>query len=275
MARVPVDGDAFDRSEYERADQQFRLVEERLPVAAVQALAKEVVRRLAFRMPKYVREGQFPTDADIDRLCAALLSRDEQAADRIILAARRDGVQVEQIYLGYVTGAARKLGVMWEEDRASFAEVTVASGRLYRVIRGLRHVVGAHLKEGRDYRPALFALAPGETHTLGIEMVTDLFRREGWDVDMAIDSTHDLLIEQIESRAYQAIVVVAHSERMIEPMTRLFLALRIVQPMAYLVVAGNILSHHPEIPELLGADAVMPDVKTAVATLRSILDESD
>ena len=227
MARVPMNDGTFDRSEYDKADQQFRLAGQKLPAATVEALAREVVRRLAFRMPRTASKEDLPTPSEIALLCTALLSTDEAAADRIILAARRDGVKIEDIYLGYVAGAARRLGSMWEEDEISFVEVTLASGRLYRIIRGLRHVLASTLSDGRDERPALFALVPGEDHTLGIEIATDLFRREGWDVDMSLGQAHDALLEQAEERSYRAIVLVAHSDRMIEPLTRLVLALRI------------------------------------------------
>ncbi|MEJ6402401.1 cobalamin B12-binding domain-containing protein [Yoonia sp. 2307UL14-13] len=272
MARVPMDGATFDRSEYDRADQQFRLAGQKLPSVAVESLAREVVRRLAFRMPRTARKEDLPTQSEISLLCTALLSTDEDAADRIILAARRDGVDVDDIYLGYVAGAARRLGEMWEEDEISFVEVTLASGRLYRIIRGLRHVLASTFSDGRDERPALFALVPGEDHTLGIEIATDLFRREGWDVDMSLGQTHDALLEQSEKRSYRAIVLVAHSDRMIEPLTRLVLALRISQPLAHIVVAGNILNHHADIQHVVGADAVMEDIETAVETLRAEMD---
>ncbi len=274
MARAPLNAEAFDRSEYDRADQHFKLAKQKLPPPAVEALAREVVKRLAFRMPRSARKEDLPTQSEIDLLCAALLSADHDAADRIILAARRDGVDIEAIYLSYVAGAARSLGVMWDEDRISFVDVTLASGRLYRIIRGLRHIVAASLTEGRDERPALFALVPGEDHTLGIEMATDLFRREGWDVDMSVGLTHDQLLHQSEERNYRAVVLVAHSDRMIEPLARLILALRITQPLANIIVAGNVLIHFPDIIHLVGADAVMDDIETAAATLRAVLDEN-
>ncbi|MEO1639282.1 MAG: cobalamin B12-binding domain-containing protein [Pseudomonadota bacterium] len=272
MARAPLDENAFDRTEYEKADHQFRLANQTLPQEAVEALAREVVRRLAFRIPRVLNPDQLPTDGDINRLCAALLSSDEEAADRFILAARRDGAAIDVIYLGYVAGAARRLGEMWDKDEVSFLEVTLASGKLYRIIRGLRHVITPEIVRDRDEWPAMFALAPGETHTLGIEIATDIFRREGWDVDMLVGLDHDKLLEEAERRYYRAIVVVAHSDKMLEPLTRLALALRIAHPMARLVVAGHILEHHAEVEALVGADAVIKDIGSAVATLRAVME---
>lgn len=271
MAKTSLDDGVFDRSAYQNAKRQLRLVETELPQNAVSSLAREVVRRLAFRMPRHENAADLPTQSEIDLLCAALLSADDTAADQFILAARRDGVDVGAISRGYVAGAARKLGQMWDDDRISFVDVTLACGKLYGIIRGLRHVLAPQIIQGRETRPALFALVPGETHTLGIEIATDHFRRDGWDVDMLMGLDHDAMVSEADLRHYEAIVLVANSDRMLEPLTRLSLALRITQPLAHIIVAGGILDHHPDILHLVGAEAVMADLDTAIATLRDVL----
>jgi MerR family transcriptional regulator, light-induced transcriptional regulator len=271
MAKTSLDDGVFDRSAYQNATQQLRLVETELPQDAISNLAREVVRRLAFRMPRHENVADLPTQSEIDLLCAALLSGDDRAADQFILAARRDGVDVGAISRGYVAGAARKLGQMWDDDRISFIDVTLACGKIYGIIRGLRHVLAPQIVQGRETRPALFALVPGETHTLGIEIATDHFRRDGWDVDMLMGLDHDAMVAEADLRHYEAIVLVANSDRMLEPLTRLSLALRITQPLAHIIVAGGILDHHPDILRLVGAEGVMADLDSAIATLRDVL----
>jgi methanogenic corrinoid protein MtbC1 len=271
MAKTSLDDGVFYRSAYQNATQQLRLVETELPQDAISNLAREVVRRLAFRMPRHENVADLPTQSEIDLLCAALLSGDDRAADQFILAARRDGVDTAAISRGYVAGAARKLGQMWDDDRISFIDVTLACGKLYGIIRGLRHVLAPQIIQGRETRPALFALVPGETHTLGIEIATDHFRRDGWDVDMLMGLDHDAMVAEADLRHYEAIVLVANSDRMLEPLTRLSLALRITQPLAHIIVAGGILDHHPDILRLVGAEAVMADLDSAIAILRDVL----
>ena len=85
MARSPLNATAFDRAEYEKADQQFRLVSEKLPRQAVTSLAREVVNRLAFRMPRVGAKEELPSEAEIDALCDMLLSSDDTAADDLIV----------------------------------------------------------------------------------------------------------------------------------------------------------------------------------------------
>ena len=214
-----------------------------------------------------------PTEDEIAELCDALLSPQDRAAHDFILNVRRNSADIEVVYLSYVAGAARRLGQLWDEDQISFMDVTPGCGKLYRIIRGLRHVIAPSIIKDRDEYPAMFALVPGETHTLGIEIATDIFRREGWDVDMMVGLDHDHLIEQSDRRTYRAIVLVANSDSMIEPLTRMVLALRISHPMSHIVVAGNILNHYPNISSLVGSDAVIRDIETAVAKLRDVLNE--
>lgn len=272
MAKLPMNEPAFDDAEYQRADEQIRLITEKLPRQAVTTLAREVVRRLAFRVPRILSEKELPSSTDIDAFCAALLSPDGHAADNLTMSARKHGVRIEVIYLGYVAGAAKRLGEMWDEDQISFMEVTLACGKLYRIIRALRHVVAPAIIEDRDDHPAMFALVPGETHSLGIEMATDMFRREGWDVDMMLALDHDHLVEKADRRNYRAIVLVAHSDGMVESLARLVLALRISHPLAHIVVAGHILDHHPDVSEIVGADAVIKDIRSAVVQLRDVIE---
>jgi hypothetical protein len=56
-------------------------------------------------------------------------------------------------------------------------------------------------------------------------------------------------------------------------LARLVLALRISHPLSHLVVAGNIIGDYPNISSLVGADAVIKDIETAVAKLRMVVDQ--
>jgi hypothetical protein len=71
MAKTSLDDGVFYRSAYQNATQQLRLVETELPQDAISNLAREVVRRLAFRMPRHENVADLPTQSEIDLLCAA------------------------------------------------------------------------------------------------------------------------------------------------------------------------------------------------------------
>ncbi len=272
MAQKPSEPNELDRQAYAGADLAFRAATEHLPQDLVADLAREVVRRLAFRMPGVQPLTGTPSDADIERFCAALLSQDEAAADRIILNVRRDGAEIDSIYLGYIAGASRRMGEMWERDQLSFLDVSLGTGRLYRILRGLRFAIAPVLLDGRPQTPALFVLTPGETHTLGIEMAADLFRRDGGDADVCIGKTHDEILSLAETRHYGVIVLVAHSDRVIPPLLQLSVALRIAQPLTPIALAGNLVEKEPKVQKMVDAELVVTDIRTAVQDLRRLTD---
>jgi len=273
MSRKPVDNATLDTLAYRSADEVFRLATQHLPEGLVHDLAREVVRRLAFRMPGVGLPSGFPTDQDIDRFCAALLSTDEQAADRIILNVRRDGAGIETIYLGYIAGASSRLGEMWETDQVSFVDVSVGTGRLYRILRGLRHAVAPVLLQGRTRSPALFALVPGETHALGIEIAADLFRRDGGEVDVCVDLSHDEILNLAETRHHGVIVLVANSNRVVPALVQLAVALRISQPVTPLALAGSEVDLTDVDKGMIAADLEIADIPSAIPELRRLTED--
>ena len=271
MAQKPLNIKEIDVEAYREANEAIRLANEKFAPGQLQDLAREVVRRLTFRIPKVAASKVEPSPAEIATFCEALLSEDETAADRIILNARKEGVPLDALYLGYIAGASRELGRLWDDDSVSFLDVGLGTARLYRIIRGLRHSIGPILLEGRARTPALFALAPGETHTVGLEIAADLFRREGGDVDVCLGHSHEEILALAETRHYSVIVLSAHSDRVLSPLLQLAVALRISQPLTPFVLAGGLAKNNPQIKTMIGAELVITDIQDGMPHLRRII----
>ena len=78
-----------------------------LPEAAVRALAREVIGRLDRIKPQLSKIEAGPSPAQVTDLCEALLSSDNDAGHRLVMAARADGMPIETLHLGYIAEAAR------------------------------------------------------------------------------------------------------------------------------------------------------------------------
>ncbi|SEN43655.1 Methanogenic corrinoid protein MtbC1 [Loktanella fryxellensis] len=272
MARQQRDDEHIDHAAWFQAQTQFSRLTTALPEAAVGNVAMEVVRRLAFRMPRFGEGEDGPDAAEIDRFCTALTAPDEDAADRIVRNLRRSGNSANTIYLSYISAAARVLGTRWEEDEMSFVEVTLASNRLFRIIRGLRHVLDqAESTLAGDGSRVLLALLPGDSHTLGIEMAANIFRRGGWHVDLSMGEGHDDILHRAETARFGAVVLVANVCADVGALTRLVVGLRIVAPVVPVVLAGKVLDTQ-DAAELCGVDAVLDDLDQAAEKLRTIAD---
>ena len=118
-----------------------------------------------------------------------VLQRDERAWHEPVDRLNDRGCSRESICLDLLAPAAQELGEMWTSDTASFADVTIGTGRLMQLMRSLVPEAEAGDVPIRDGRRALLVPAPGEQHTFGIAMVMQFFEQDGWEVVGDVDVT--------------------------------------------------------------------------------------
>lgn len=168
-------------------DANREAVELRLAVLS-RAIEHEIIPRLMMAHPTAADclDMTPPTSPqvsaeDVTAFAKLVLAPDENVAHACIETMRSSGISVETIYTDLLAPVARYLGKLWEEDLCDFTEVTLGLGRLHQVLRELSPAFGQsqHITNGRR---ALLLPAPGEQHTFGLVMVSEFFRRAGWDV---------------------------------------------------------------------------------------------
>jgi methanogenic corrinoid protein MtbC1 len=123
-----------------------------------------------------------PLQADIDSFLKQIVIGSEAETQALVDGLRERGVSVEALYLDLFGPIARRLGEMWEDDSCDFSTVTVALGRLQRMLRELSPAFGTEVDHPANGRRALFVQPRDEQHSFGLSMVAEFFRRDGWDV---------------------------------------------------------------------------------------------
>ncbi|MCC5975760.1 MAG: cobalamin B12-binding domain-containing protein [Rubellimicrobium sp.] len=260
-----ADRDRSSDDAFWQARTALRLQRRVLPEASVQLLADEVVRRLANQHLEDTVAGLGPGIPTVEQFHAALVSSDSDAAFRLIRQERHDGTPLEAVYLGTLAAASRHLGVLWDEDRISFLQLTVAAGRIFEIMRWLRRQIPQPSGVDVLTKHALFATVPGEMHSIAITISADLFRNRGWEIELLTGLDHEALIEAIAGRGYRIIGLSASNAGMVVPLTRMIVALRITHPEAKILVSGRIVEEVPGLNALIRADAVLADGDNAVA----------
>jgi methanogenic corrinoid protein MtbC1 len=229
----------------------------RMQFSAVKLLADEVVVHIASRLRVDPVQDLTAMEVDIAAFTDALLSKDPTLAPALIAAERNDGVTRELVYLNTLAGSARLMGEMWEQDRISFLDMTVAMGRVFSIMRQLRHEDYPHQHPRTSSPHALFITVPGETHTLGVTMAADIFRQRGWQITLRTGLSHADLIESLRYERHPVIGISAGHPSMLEALTRLMVALRLVQPQARIIVGGQVVQQVEGLNAIIHADALL------------------
>ena len=250
----------FPTDLYHQASTDILTLKSSLPQDAVASLAREVLTRLADR----VSEPATRSDV-VNKLCDALLADDPLAAAALIEEQFAAGVTVDALYLGYLSPAARQLGEWWNTDVIRFADVTVGTGRIYGIMRSLSRRMPR--TDAPDQKAAMVACVPGETHTLGARMATDLLREQGWLVDLQLTLDHDALVAKVVESGHVIIGVSAAGEHALPALAKLVLAIRVSRPDAAIMVSGNIVDQARDRIALMGVDGMSQTFAEASAML--------
>jgi methanogenic corrinoid protein MtbC1 len=245
----------------------------KLSEAELAVLAAEVLRRLALVASANDGELKVPGDHEIDAFCRVLLQDKETDSIDFVEQLRVKGATLDTIYLGYIAGAARRLGEQWDADAISFFDVTMAAGHMYAIMRGLRRLIAQ--PNPLSSRHAFFAAVPGETHTLGVTMAADLFQKRGWFVDLEFGKGHDELVDELAYTNHTIIGLSASRPDQIGPLVRLIVALRIVKPNAFIMISGQIVDAEPEIAKAVDADCATNNAAAAIEILEGIVTDRD
>ncbi|ETX29715.1 cobalamin B12-binding domain-containing protein [Roseivivax isoporae] len=170
-----------------------------------------------------------------------------------------------------IPAVARRLGRDWETDRASFAEVSVASARLQSLLGELAPHWSDRLPDAADTAlSALLVLTTDEPHTLGPHLVTAQLRRRGVlvrtlygagpaEVAAALDQgpRTDMVLFSCAHRRHLAFVAGIMSG---------LRKLGARRPPA--ILGGVVLDHETALEKRTGVDLVTNDVQSALTFCR-------
>ena len=183
------------------------------------------------------------------------------------------GLSADHLYLQLFAPAARRLGAMWEEDRCTFVDVTLGVGRLQQLTHGFGDLLRGPVESPATGR-VLVAGAPREQHTLGVTMVAEFLRRDGWEVVLApaSDDSRDL-ISEAELDWFDVVAISAATDHSVGRLKQVIRELRRRGRNRGLkvIVGGRVFSECPELTHQVGADGSAPDARAAATIALTML----
>jgi methanogenic corrinoid protein MtbC1 len=138
----------------------------------------------------------------------ALITRDgPQKTEQYITELLNLGMGIDLIVLELIPRIARKLGNQWASDNLSFAEVTIATGRLQKLIYSLDHLYQETRTSPTTTHSILVTAAPGSHHTLGPLILSNYFTWAGWSVLSESVPSERFIEMTVTSKSLTAIAV--------------------------------------------------------------------
>jgi MerR family transcriptional regulator, light-induced transcriptional regulator len=228
-----------------------------------------------FVEPFYSTDGSrtaLPTEVEIANFADLCTNPDEDAPDLFVQGLMAEGLSSEDIFLHLLAPAARHLGYLWDEDLCDFSKVTIGLIRMQKITMRLGSDFQEKRKSAMDGMRALFAPVPGSQHTLGVLMVSEFFRREGWQVWMELGSSESKLLAAVKKDWFQVIGLSIGTEAHVESLTDTIKLIRDASANkdVKVLIGGPILATIPNLFEEVGADGAAGDAVSAVALAKSL-----
>lgn len=241
------------------------------------AVEGEIVPRLLLAHPAPVEAGHPRAAAEISPAAAALaklaIGTEVAPLEAAVAAAVADGMALDRICIELLQPAAGVLGSWWDDDRCSFADVTLGTWRLQQELHRMGTVCGPHPPRHSPQRQALITPMPGEQHGFGAAMVAELLRQAGWDVEGAPLDTVDDLVRRVRREWFAVVGISLGRAEGVDALTRAVAAIRRAScnPAVGILVGGPVFIAAPELARRVGADATAADGPAAVRRAEMLL----
>ncbi len=203
-------------------------------------------------------------------LCVSEYSKDAQSFVDDFLDT---GLSTEDIFLGLLTPAAKYLGSQWDDDRMDFSQVNLGLVRLHSIANEIRRTSkSGQLVKGKA-KNVIIACAPGSMHMLGTTIVADFFRKEDWQVVVAISSSANELVKTVSNEWFDVLGLSLSIDQQLTGLADLidqFKSLSL-NPRMVVMLGGPIFSTKKLDANDFGAHGICDNAKHAVGLAVSLL----
>jgi len=253
--------------------------ERRRVALLARALESEVIPRLVLARHSsgaVTRDGADqpgPGADEVEAMVNAVLRGDLAGAGALVAQQRARNLPLERIYLELLAPVARRLGVMWQEDRCDFTSVTIGLCCLQQIVLENSHAFGPRPGRRDTERRILLAPVPGEQHSFGLLMVGEFFRRQGWDVCSGTGASARELVATARKQWFSMVGFSLSCETRLDTLAQLIREIRRASrnPHLGVMVGGQLFAERPELAALVGADATASDGQQAVLKAETLL----
>lgn len=212
-------------------------------------------------------------DEEIDRITQLLLSTEDGAFELAITALKTHGASINYIILDLIPTIARRLGKQWEDDTLSFAEVSIGTQKLERVIHKLDYLFQVTQLEKRGDHSILISVFPESQHSLGTLILSNYFIHSGWRVYRPENNTLKSISRELEANSHDAIAISISCDEQLQELPNIINLLRekSKNPKIQVLIGGPLYNEAPAKFAHIQADIKAFSPEESVEKLEHIL----
>ncbi|MEM6681037.1 MAG: cobalamin-dependent protein [Pseudomonadota bacterium] len=284
MTKVPPGSDGASGSHEATsggaADEQSQGVykrQENLRTVLSDVLTGRIIPRIVEANTASPRRTANVDRAAFDAFITCVLEGTYDACCALVKAHLESGTSLRNLCMGLFTVAAETLGELWEDDQISFPEVTIALGRLHKLVHQFSTASGT-LKSPVLRHHILLASASGEQHAFGLLLVSKIFEMEGWIVTGGPDTYTGVDVRALVNEGWFDIVGLSASSpdlaRALKPEIKRIRAASL-NPDVCIMVGGTGFAEDADLAQAIGADAHAVNADDAILKAQELLRARD
>ena len=197
-------------------------------------------------------------------LAEHLVAGDASACRALVQREARRSRSYVQVAVHVLQPALYQVGLMWQRNTISVAQEHMATAIVQTL---LTQIYTTSLFTPPIHRRAVFAAVQGNSHAVGLRMVSDAFELSGWSVRyLGADTPTEAIVAEVRTSKPQLVGLSASMAQQLPDLRRAVTALResLGSRCPRLVVGGHALNQIDDIWKWTGADAWSPDAAQGV-----------
>ncbi|MCU0967915.1 MAG: cobalamin-dependent protein [Rubrivivax sp.] len=210
--------------------------------------------------------GAAPSAADVEAFARVCATGDRAATSALVERLRAGGLQPESVLVDLVTPAARHLGRQWEDDSLDFASVTVGLVVMHELIHELGYEIHDGPQQSGALRRVMLASAPGSQHVLGLAIVSEFFRKAGWQVVLEVSPSRSELCHAVRNEWFDLVGLSVALDSQLADLPTLVGDLRAasLNPVQPVLLGGPVFLSRDLQPAHFGAQAICVSARDSV-----------
>lgn len=218
--------------------------------------------------------GVGPSAADVEAFSELCAAGDRKACHALIQRLRGEGLQPEHLLVELVAPAARRLGQRWDEDSLDFTSVTVGLVLMHELVHDFGYEIHDGPQESGTVRRVMLASAPGSQHVLGLSIVSEFFRKAGWQVVLEVSPSSAELCRAVGNEWFDLVGLSVALDSQLPELPGLVSRLRkdSRNPQIPVMLGGPIFLMRELNAQQLGAQAICLDARESISIATALVD---